>query len=322
MSRELTKYSGRDDRDIPGADVERVMAAQGCSEPVARNLLKYAKLGIGPLAQQAAKDKDPQREMDREWEMTRHLPPRLDRKAAARAAEERLREREEQEEAEERLQELKRKEERGRRSTGVQRLGPVLAREEEVDPLAVIPEAKQMALEKRTLQQAFEMRSVAFANRREDVDSSRPGAASEATFKDSEDGDHVAVQAKQAAHAEKIRAQAEEERRRKAKKKRGRGKSEDSDRERASRHEKMQSASPDTDDEQGRGSLMSEAQVRKMMNKERGTKRERGSVRAQTRIQREMEEWESRKSQNPEFWKAPQFALCYSAETGNKRRSY
>jgi len=58
-----------------------------------------------------------------------------------------------------------------------------------------------------------------------------------------------------------------------------------------------------------------------MMGKDRKVKHERGSMRAKSRIQREMEEWESAKRENPEFWKAPKFSLCYSAET-RKSRNY
>merc|ERR1711920_268999 len=66
-------------------------------------------------------------------------------------------------------------------------------------------------------------------------------------------------------------------------------------------------------------SLMTEAQVKAMMGKEKGKKLERGSARAKARIQKEMQEWESTKNNNPEFWKAPKFSLCYSAETTKNR---
>jgi len=66
---------------------------------------------------------------------------------------------------------------------------------------------------------------------------------------------------------------------------------------------------------------MTEEEVRKMMAKEKPKQKvERGSVQARARIQREMQEWNAEKSGNENFWKAPKFALCYSAETSRTLR--
>mmetsp|Transcript_44559 Transcript_44559/g.119194 ORF Transcript_44559/g.119194 Transcript_44559/m.119194 type:complete len:150 (-) Transcript_44559:329-778(-) len=65
--------------------------------------------------------------------------------------------------------------------------------------------------------------------------------------------------------------------------------------------------------------LMSEAEVLARMGKDR-KKGERGSLRAAARVQKELEEWEQVKAHDPEYNRAPKFALCFSAETGRKKK--
>merc|ERR1711957_344940 len=56
------------------------------------------------------------------------------------------------------------------------------------------------------------------------------------------------------------------------------------------------------------GSEMSESQVLKMMNrKKKFGSPGRGKESTKKRIAKEMEEWESAKQNNPEYWKPPKF---------------
>merc|ERR1712226_1311972 len=72
--------------------------------------------------------------------------------------------------------------------------------------------------------------------------------------------------------------------------------------EKPAKQKKERSPSPD---DTAPGSLMTEAQAKAMMGrKKRNTQEEgRGSLRAKARIQREMDEWETAKQNNPEYWK-------------------
>jgi len=319
MSRALTVYTKKRDEDTPQitSQLERVMASTGCSEPVARNLLKYGKLGIGPLAQPQAHE----REGDRSGgdggarsfkDRPRQSPPRQQERTAAsalaekkrrlREQEERLREQEEQREREVEAEEKARREEQARKRAGLTRLGPVLARQEEVDPLQPV-QVEAAGLD---------------ADEEEDSDEGADAAGK----------DRADAHAKQKGDKKRGQADATAAGRRPGKKKRRRrrgGVSEGSSEEGAGEAEEA-----GEDPERGRprdsgssaasaSSLMTEAQVLEMMGKDRKTKR--GSLRAKSRIQREMEEWESAKRENPEFWKAPKFSLCYSAET-RKSRNY
>merc|ERR1712228_313611 len=128
--------------------------------------------------------------------------------------------------------------------------------------------------------------------------------------------------AKAKREAEKRRLEQEYANQQKKKKKRKKGRGQDDDEDGEADDDDMRSPSPGVDrgaKNASSSSLMTEEEVRAMVNK--GKKSERGSARAQARIQKEREQWESAKASNPEFWKAPKFCLCYSAETG-KKRSY
>uniref|UniRef100_A0A7S4TAY5 Uncharacterized protein n=1 Tax=Alexandrium monilatum TaxID=311494 RepID=A0A7S4TAY5_9DINO len=311
MSRALTVYSKRRDEDSPDvvAQLERVMASTGCSEPVARNLLKYGKLGIGPLAQPQAHERDAERQMLRD--RARQSPPRQPERTAAgalaekkrrlREQEERLRQQEEEREREVEAEEKARREEQARKRAGLTRLGPVLARQEEVDPLQQVP--------------------VQALPPEEEDDNSEDA-------KNETDKDRAAAQGKQKGDKKRGQPGQAEPGRRPGKRKRRRrrgGASESSEEGGEGGEEDGEDADRGRAREGGSSlgaasSLMTEAQVLEMMGKE-GRKHKRGSLRAKSRIQREMEEWESAKRENPEFWKAPKFSLCYSAET-RKSRNY
>lgn len=311
--------------------VERIMQEQGVSEPVARNLIKYGKFGIGPMAGGQLAPQAP---------ASRPAPSMKD------AAEERKRKLREQEE---RLQALEKQREDERRHApqaafspfeqaerpkaarsaprlGLISLGAVQSRPESIDPLAkvdvpVLAEGAAGAAEDGPGGKGRPADAVA-------------GAAAPQPSRESE-------------HApEKRRVFTEEDRRKPPKKKKKRRRevgSSDSEeaangaaqesakraREAAQRPPRPRSPSsasgPPEPPREARpaasGSLMTEEQVRAMMGKEKGKKLERGSARAKARIQKEMQEWESTKNSNPEFWKAPKFALCYSGET-TKNRNY
>merc|ERR1712194_634657 len=77
----------------------------------------------------------------------------------------------------------------------------------------------------------------------------------------------------------------------------------------------------DSEPEPAEGSVMSESQVRKMMQKrKRGGSPGRGSNAAKARIQKEQEEWESAKQNNPEYWKPPKFCQVLGKTTFGRGR--
>jgi len=358
MSRALTVFSRREHQNqYKDGEVERIMAEQGCSEPVAKNLLKYAKLGVGPLAASTPKD-----DYDRPRDAPRsssggydagQFPPRLDRKAAAALAEQKLRERQEQEELAEAKRYIK-----PRKAIGISSLGAVMKREDEVDPFKQAPARpagkKEAEDEEEGGMSIFEARPTnarpmgkktmsiggisSLAMGKITMPEPDPLEAEFASGSKAEDDDEeddtqkfkLTQQEREFIEKRRARqaAQAEDKRKPGKKQKRRRESSEESadeepqaarDYKRDAGHERggsAQNASSASD------SLMSEKQVMAMMGKQRkveGTSA-RGSVRAKTRILKEREEWEKAKANNPEFWKAPQFALCYSAETGKKAR--
>merc|ERR1712025_720443 len=65
--------------------------------------------------------------------------------------------------------------------------------------------------------------------------------------------------------------------------------------------------------------LMSEAQAVAMLKKQRTTSPVRGSMRAQSRIKKEMQAWESAKLKNPEYWKPPKFCQVLGKRAGPPR---
>jgi len=352
MSRALTVYSRREasTKHEPG-ELERVMEAQGCSEPVAKNLIKYAKLGIGPLCD-PTKSRYDDREAPSSGSSREQFPPRLDRKAAALLAEQKLRERQEaEEEAEERQRQPKRR-------IGMAQLGAVMRREEEVDPFRAPAPRSAMRKEEEEksddetdqMQNLFNARpqnkgplakkmmqiggiSLQKPRRQEEVapiehaSGSKAPPDAEEEYEEDENQWGEEGRSRQFVEPEsnkkKTQNQLQDERRGgPGKRKKQTGKKNERD---ASSEEEERSASPEpaagTKSENKGGSLMTEAQIMALMGKNK--KKDgysRGSVRAKTRIQKESQEWESRKASNPEFWKAPQFALCYSAETGKRAR--
>lgn len=333
MSRDLTVYRGRRDQDPPGMSekVERIMQEQGVSEPVARNLIKYGKFGIGPmaggqLAQQAQSSRPAPSMKDAAEERKRKLREQEDRLQAL----EKQREDEKQHMAQASFspfeQAVKPKAARSAPRLGLISLGAVQARPESIDPLMKldVPVPAEDAV------QAAEGDS---GGKGRPADEAASGAASHSPH----EGKHA---------PEKRRMFTEEDRRKPPKKKKKRrreaGSSESKEaaidvahdgakraKEAVQRHPRPRSPSsasePPEPPREARpaasGSLMTEEQVRAMMGKEKGKKLERGSARAKARIQKEMQEWESTKNSNPEFWKAPKFALCYSGET-TKNRNY
>jgi len=341
MSRALTVFSRRDaQNDYNSSEIEDIMAEQGCSEPVARNLIKYAKFGVGPLAQRSGStsDRDGARPRDRAParapppDIARDLPPKPDPKAMAALMEQRMREQEEQEELD---LEAKRRAGQAKKKKGFTSLGPVLTRKQEVDPFLAVEgfpqpgaEAPQPASPPPPLPAgAFESN-----DKKTDVERDAP--------RPPEDDNHHRRRERPREHLQDDETHRKADRRKRRRGRDGDGESDGSDRdfkdrgggrdvrrvftEKGSRHEKMRSISPasepapqDKPAPSRPGGIMTEAEVRAMMGKEKKFKR--GSVQAQARIQKEQQEWEQRKASDPEFWKAPQFALCFDAERSKRR---
>lgn len=340
-------FRGRRDQDPPGMreKVERIMQEQGVSEPVARNLIKYGKFGIGPMAG---------------GQLASQAAPAPSMQDAAEGRKRKLREQEERLQALEKQREDERqpaaqasfspferaaapKAARSAPRLGLVSLGAVHARPESIDPLMKldVPVSAEADGDSGGKERPAGAATAGPASRlphegkpapekRRVADAATAGAAS-----------HLPHEGKPA--PEKRRMFTEEARRRPTKKKKKRrreaGSSESEDvakdvahagskaaKEAAPRHPRAASPSsasePPEPPREARpaasGSLMTEAEVRAMM---KGKKPERGSARAKARIQREKQEWETAKSSNPEFWKAPKFALCYSGET-TKNRGY
>jgi len=308
MSRALTVYT-RDKHKDP--EVENVMDRMKCSEPVARNMLKMRKLGLGPLAGGEA------------GEEMRRSPPRLgatgasinqDKKRRLQEQEQRLRENEDFT----MFERVEKAPKAGRHVVGIAKLGAVEKRHEAVDPL----EKKVVSRE------PVEQETAEDRDKREKLK-------------------ELADRAKQEAIVKRARQEREEQERKrqgKKRKKRRRGGdgefgSEESDipNEDETAYDakaKQRSVSPEREVEKSRsaassgvasssgGGLMTEAEVLARMgkNKDKEQKSQRGSYRAKSRIQKEWEEWELTKRGNHEYNKAPKFALCFSAETGKNKR--
>lgn len=301
MSRDLVTFN-RTERDRKNKDaVEQLCTDMGCSEPVARNFLKYKKFGIGPLAdfgaERARQRAQAQRPKDKEDDQEADPLQKFKR---VQDLEKRLQEQKEKEERaeQEMLEEMKKK--RQSKRAGLKPLGPVMAREEAVDPLQKVateaPEPEE--------QQAPDP---------EDSSGQWLSVPRSADWK-KEDED------------KKKKLQEQQHHKHKKKKKRRREDEEKSEEsEHARRRVRSRSRSvPEEETRKGSSSsagLMTEKEVLAMMGKEKAKEKpQRGSMQAKLRIQREMQEWNSTKAENEEFWKAPRFALCYSAETSRTLR--
>lgn len=344
------------------SEIEKIMEKQGCSEPVARNLIKYAKLGIGPLVDPDKRNEELDPGYVPKDNRVYPNPPKIDRRTAALEFEMRLREREEQDE---RDNEARRRQQQGapaKQASGLSRLGPVIGRVEP-DPAAAssasgafeqpnrgkdddfLQGAARQAQPKKKMQFAGIKSLGPVETRLEEVDPLRrdeppapsvPDLPEEPPEEEDRLGETRQEKMKRLLQQDKDNKPRNKKRRRRGKE--ADDKSEGSDREADGAREEspqpgappggllsMKHANADRSKASASGSLMSEAQVMAMMKKDRNTEKKkggessRGSIRAKTRIQKEMQEWERAKANNPEFWKAPQFALCYSAETGKLR---
>ncbi|CAE7528061.1 unnamed protein product [Symbiodinium natans] len=291
----------------------------GCSEPVARNFLKYKRFGIGPLA-------DFETERIRRTQRDRNLrDDRVQRDADAgegsgnvlekmrrvRDLETRLREQKEKEEQleQEMLEEMKRKKQKKR--AGLAPLGPVMAREEVVDPLQKVatsaPESEPVEPTEApaTAQAAAEPEPTSQTGQWQSL----PRQPASTDWRRDEEE-----------KKKKTQEQQTHQKHHKKKKKRRRGDDEEEKSEESEKHQRKRqrsrSRSVPVDDEAARkasssSGLMTEKEVLAMMGKEKAKEKpQRGSVQARLRIQREMQEWNSTKAENEEFWKAPRFALC------------
>lgn len=308
MSRDLTKYVRPKDKN---PEVEKVMEQMGCSEPVARNMLKMRKFGMGPLGAQPTDN-----EGGILWRLA--SPPRLgstgsgmaaDRKRKLQEREDQVRE-EEKKEKDSFFEQAERPKERKKmdvgKLVGISRLGPVMSRQEVVDPLDV----RAVTLDKVQL-----AREEAERRQKEVVEAARKAAEDR----------RLAME----------KAEAEERRRKKRKpKKKRRGEADeafegDSGDDEEGGEETKKGSDDEGKDPKAAGaggassssSLMTEAEVLARMNKTRNPekKAERGSWRTAARVAKELEEWEQVKAHDAEYNRAPRFALCFSAETGRKR---
>lgn len=329
--------------------IQRVMASEHVSIQVARNLLKAGKLGVGPGAKYVgpgAVGSSDSSDRDRgggrrEWEprdsraprefndprdkdpSLRAPPPKFDRKSAAQAMAEKLKKlQEEQEEQEDELAQQKRKQVMARKQgkIGIAKLGPVSAREEEVDPLKI----KIAAIKARE------------AEAPEDKDQKEGEEEDDDNYDYVPDGQgpryERAFEAPRVATQDELRRQHKEERKKKRQlsanemKQRGDADGHDSEDERPWKRPRANEGPGDQNKGSGKGAasssgggggggggssggLMSEAEARKMIHAGKKNDVARGSIGAAARIQKELAEWERDKAKNPEFWKPPKFCL-------------
>lgn len=372
MSRALTVYSRPKE---PNEAVERVMEQMGCSEPVARNMLKSAKLGVGPLANMsngAGKDRRPP---PPSRQFSEFPPPAVDKKRAALRAEQRLREAEDEAGAD--VDEtmgflasgIKRKvkpEQKIMASVGMARLGPVETRHEEMDPFPLLGKEAVKKDDDDDEDEGRELSRASSSHPSEKVRRSERRTGRAERVQDLEDGD-VYRGSVLRQPAERMTANADDDRSKRKRRDRDRrldefdrgfeevdgayrrqrersispewdkgtrahrdpsmtkaprrekkqlvSESTQNSKERAPRQDKMRSPSVSSEEERMGGATMSEAQVKKMMSKDKKKQVTRGSVAAAQRIKRESEEWEARKKANPQYWQAPKFALCFKAKT-------
>ncbi|CAE7391019.1 unnamed protein product [Symbiodinium sp. CCMP2592] len=345
--RDLVTFN-RNERDARNKDVvERLCTDMGCSEPVARNFLKYKKFGIGPLADfeaermrlsqrsqkdhRALRDDRVQRDADGAAEGSGNVVEKMRR---VRDLETRLREQKEKEEQleQEMLEEMKKKKQKKRaglaplgpaprqsadsalRRTGAQTaIGDTGLTPPEPEPQTGAPEPEKAAgsAEPEPLSQSGQWQSLPRQS---------PAPPAPNTDWRREEEDKKKKKAQEQAH----------QKHHKKKKKRRRGDEEEEKSEESEKHQRKRqrsrSRSVPVEEEAARkasssSGLMTEKEVLAMMGKEKAKEKpQRGSVQAKLRIQREMQEWNSTKAENEEFWKAPRFALCYSAETSRTLR--
>lgn len=301
--------------------IERLMEDRGVSEPVARNLLKFAALGIGPLIEEgvaerygvnrggrnskAAASSDSRREHSRRPLPVQNDVTATDLQAAKKAKllqqETLLRAQEaarEQELAEEEAARQEKMQKARRGVSGIARLGPVLAREEQVDPLPTKLVTKEPPPDNEP--------------------------APPVTEEDNSNAGRFGATASNAKPKQSTGRPDETKRKGKKKRKKRRGGNDDSDdsgsdRSRSrSRRGKGRSRSRSANEDGGvRNGLMSEAEVLRRMNLEE--KSTRGSLRAKSRIQKEIEVWEAAKRSNKEYWRPPRHCLCFASETAKRR---
>lgn len=279
------------------ARIQQVMQQEGVSIQVARNLLKGRSLGVGPGNKDKLEQSAPGRAGIDPGGALPGPPPKMDKKAAERAMALKLKKLQEEEEEREDLEQKKKKAELLRkRSQGVIRLGPVSAREEQVDPLKIKVAAEQARREEEARRQE-ELREM---QERQQMVQQQQGSA----------GSSAEPRSKHAADA--ARRFVEEEPGRKKKRARA-AEGDDSDEERVAPQKKGRAPSPVPDERKAASSsgdgLMTEAEARALVKKNKTSEIQRGTGKAKERIQREMQEWEQSKAKNPEFWKPPKFCL-------------
>lgn len=296
------------------------MADRGVSEPVARNMLKSATLGIGPLVQEgiadrylkdvrpsalSIRDRHEKRPPDRDM----FLAPAPDFKAAKR---QKMREQEAllkaQEEAreneiaeEEQMRKDRQKQKASRSVPGIAKLGPVLAREEEIDPLPPKPDRASDPFDPE-----------------EELPLPPPEPEPRSV--------QILANKKPGGHPDESRRKPKKKNRRR---RRGPDDSDSSAPDRGGRSRSRGRAggsaggargrSPSNSRDKNANGLMSEAEVRRRIGLEK--KSGRGSERAKQRIQKEQEAWEEAKKNNKEYWRPPKHCLCFAPETARKRLS-
>lgn len=317
-----------------------IMQTEKVTLPVARNLLKMRTLGVGMNA-----GPNPRLADERGFPGDRFRKsggPRLDgedendfmerereRKAKARALAKKVqRLQEEEEQEEEARQEKLRRDKRGKISIGISRLGPVMAREEHVDPLPAqkLPEP----------------------HAEDDEEDDEDARDQDRVPLDPKERARL-VQLQQAAiqaERERLRREREQTQHHDTRKRRLQGvfqaeESEDSAddpknpkrKDAVPRQKRARSGSPDSESDGrprgsggsrggggGASSLMSEDQIVAMMKKNKVTGATRGTMRAKERLHREQKEWEIAKQKNSEYWKPPKHCLVVGkAERSQKR---
>jgi len=250
----------------------------------------------------------------------------MDKMRRVRDLEKRLKEQKDEEEDEEQKMLEEKKKKRAKRA-GLKPLGPVMAREEAVDPLQKLA----APAEPEDLEPAPEA----------DLPTSQSGQWQSLPREKKEDEKKRRSQEQGKPQAQPQQQQLQPEHNKHKKKKKRRREDDEERSEESEKHPHQHHSHPSqhqhqnpppqrkrrsrsrSEEERAAASsgLMTEAQVLAMMGKEKAKEKpQRGSVQARMRIQREMQEWNSTKAENEEFWKAPKFALCYSAETSRTLR--
>lgn len=280
--------------------IQRVMSSEKVSIQVARNLLKAGKLGVGPGAKYVNGLPPAQGDAvaDARGAASAAPPPRFDKKAAAQAMAMKLKKlQEEQEDAEDENIALLKKQQMAKKRIGIVRLGPVSARQEEVDPLKI----KIAAMEAKR-EESLREAPVRQLTKPEDMQINQEAMA-------------AIREIKAVVPQEELRKINKEQRQKRNNKNHKDEDSDDSEDNRARGNKRQRQPSPDDDrpvaaSSSGSGSnLMSEKEAMAALKKGKKADVVRGSASAAQRIQREMAEWEGAKAKNPEFWKPPKFCL-------------